>query len=206
MRTVRWALCAVLAIGCASTQKNKATETEPTLPPSTAGVGGSGEAAVQTPSGESVAPAAQVEQTRFVDDQNGFEIERPTGEWSFRSGEELSTETIAVPVVIANSQQGAQVVVQVAPAVATPAQFAERLTEGLTSRAGFETTEVRPIEVAEGAVGFDFKVGDQVNGRVAILDGREGRVYVLLATWPQNAPEGVEGEVDTILGSMKAMP
>ena len=196
MRKAGWAALGsvVFLWACASTQP-KRVETEPTLDLEAS-------AAAAAP----LEPVAQVDEARYVDPENGFEIEKPTSEWSFRSGEELSTESIAVPLVVANSDKGAQVVVQVAPAVATPAQFAERLTEGLTSRAGFETSAVKPIPLAEGAVGFDFEVGDQVHGRVAILEGTQGRVYVLLATWPQGAPGGVEGEIDAILGSMKAQP
>lgn len=195
MRKALWVAggSVVFVLACASTQASKKVEAEPALPQES-----------PTPPAAKVEPAAQVADLKYVDDENGFEIERPNPEWSFRSGEELSTESIAVPLVVANGEKGAQVVVQVAPAVATPAQFAERLTEGLTSRAGFETSEIKPIPLAEGAVGFDFDVGEQVHGRVAILEGAEGRVYVLLATWPQSAPGEVEREVDQILGSMKA--
>ncbi|MBI5549711.1 MAG: hypothetical protein HY901_37975 [Deltaproteobacteria bacterium] len=139
----------------------------------------------------------------FVDRENGFTITRPRECWSFKPGEELNTENIVVPVIIADADSGAQVVVQVAPAVASPAQFAQRLTTGLQSRDGFSTGEVQPIPLAEGAVGFDFTVGDQVHGRVAIVEGSAGRVYVLLATWPRGSPHAVEQDVDDILGSMR---
>jgi hypothetical protein len=147
--------------------------------------------------------AAKDHGATFVDRENGFTIGRPGNGWKFRPGEALNTENIVVPLVVTDEGSGAQVVVQVAPAVASPAQFAERLTSGLQSREGFATSEVQPIPLAEGAVGFDFLVGDQVHGRVAIVEGTAGRVYVLLATWPRGSPEGTETEVDFILGSMK---
>lgn len=140
----------------------------------------------------------------WVDAEHGFRIVRPDGEWTFASGASLSSETIEVPLIVSNAAQSAQVVVQVAPAVATPAQFAQRLTSGLRSQAGFETSEVAPIPLAEGAVGFDFEAGQDVRGRVAILEGSEGRVFVLLATWPGDAPRGVESAVARILASMRA--
>jgi len=43
----------------------------------------------------------------------------------------------------------------------------------------------------------------RIHGRVAIVEGTAGRVYVLLATWPRGSPEAVEADVDRILGSMK---
>jgi hypothetical protein len=110
---------------------------------------------------------------------------------------------VAVPVIVAHRNTGAQVVVQVAPAVATPAAFAERLTNGLRTRPGFTTTEVEPIPVADGAVGFAFTMGDQVAGRVAVVGGQSGHVYVLLATWPQGAPPSVIAGVDEIVRSLK---
>ena len=151
-----------------------------------------------TPRSEVVSPKEEY----FVDTENGFRIQRPDATWAFRPGHDLATENIAVPLVIANTGSQAQVVVQVAPAVASPSQFAARLTVGLKARAGFETTDIQPIPLADGAVGFDFEVGDQVHGRVAILDGTEGRVFVLLATWPRSAPQGVERQVDQIFSSM----
>lgn len=183
MRTA-WvaALCVALA-GCAGSKAASKTETAPSA---------------------QAQPEAAPEQKTYVDAEKRFVIQRPDGDWKFRPGAELSTESIEVPVVVTNADKGAQVVVQVAPAVATPTQFAERLTVGLRTRAGFETSEIQPIPLAEGAVGFDFDVADQVHGRVAILEGGEGRVYVLLATWPQDAPAAVEKDIDSILASMKA--
>lgn len=139
----------------------------------------------------------------FIDREHGFTIARPEQGWTFKPGEDLNTENIVVPLIVAEPSTGAQVVVQVAPAVASPTQFAERLTTGLQSRAGFSTSEVKPIPLADGAVGFDFEVGEQVFGRVAVLEGRGGRVYVLLATWPRNSPTSVEQDVDHILKSIK---
>jgi hypothetical protein len=158
--------------------------------------------AAATPRSEVVSPVASPKEEYFVDTENGFRIQRPDATWAFRPGHDLATENIAVPLVIANTGSQAQVVVQVAPAVASPSQFAARLTVGLKARAGFETTDIQPIPLADGAVGFDFEVGDQVHGRVAILDGTEGRVFVLLATWPRGAPQGVERQVDQIFSSM----
>ncbi|MBS2028234.1 MAG: hypothetical protein JST54_10045 [Deltaproteobacteria bacterium] len=140
----------------------------------------------------------------YADPALGFEIARPRGDaWKFTPGETSGTTgAVAVPVIVAHRASGAQVVVQVAPAVATPIQFATRLTSGLRSRPGFTTTEVEPIPLAEGAVGFAFTMGDQVAGRVAVVSGSSGKVYVLLATWPQDAPPAVISGVDEIVRSL----
>jgi hypothetical protein len=108
-------------------------------------------------------------------------------------------------LVISSEEDSAQVIVQIAPAVATPNQFAQRLSVGLRARAGFSISEVVPIPLADGAVGFDFRVQDQVHGRVAILEGTPGRIFVLLATWPQDAPASVENDIDHILSSMRTV-
>lgn len=157
------------------------------------------------PTAKAVATLAATDSLKHVDAVNGFEIERPSESWTLHSGEELSTEVILVPVVLLEEAQGAQVIVQIAPAIATPPEFAERLIEGLSTRGEFTTGEIHPIEVAEGAVGFDFSAAEQVLGRVAILDGSDGKVFVLLATWPIGAPPSLDQEIDTILGSMKVL-
>ena len=144
----------------------------------------------------------------YADPALGFEITRPRGDaWKFTAGDASGISgAVAVPVIVAHRATGAQVVVQVAPAVATPLQFASRLTSGLRSRPGFTTTEVEPIPLADGAVGFAFTMGDQVAGRVAVVSGGSGRVYVLLATWPQDAPPAVISGVDEIVRSLRMNP
>ncbi len=182
MRGFWAAMGVVCAFGCASTS----------------------ETVQQQPAAKTQVVARKKQQPeRFFDKENGFSIERPGERWSFRPSEHLSTEHVAVPLVITDSTTNAQVVVQIAPAVATPSQFAERLTNGLQSRAGFVTTDIQPIPLADGAVGFDFKAGEEVIGKVAILEGSEGRVYVLLATWPTDADGAVPEDIDQILSSMK---
>jgi hypothetical protein len=54
-------------------------------------------------------------------------------------------------------------------------------------------------------VGFDLAVAEEIHGRVAVVDGGAGRVYVLFATWPFKAPDAVEREVDQIIGSLRAV-
>lgn len=191
-----------LISGCAATQGNRAAHAP----------GAARSEATSSAPGQKSAPAAEVAPTlaatgglRHVDQVNGFEIERPSEAWTLHSGEELSTEVILVPVVLLEEAQGAQVIVQIAPAIATPPEFAERLIEGLSSRGEFTTGEVHPIDMADGAVGFDFSAAEQVLGRVAILDGSDGKVFVLLATWPVGAPQSLDQEIDAILGSMKVL-
>ncbi|MFP2908017.1 hypothetical protein ACLESD_23800 [Pyxidicoccus sp. 3LFB2] len=121
------------------------------------GVGGSGSA------GHSTA-------RRYVDEDLGFEIIRPTADWQLDETNERTPEGLSIPVILRHQASGAQVVLQVAPAVASPTQFAERLTEGLRQQPGFTTTDPAPIPLSENAVGFDFTVGDSVLGRVAVRE------------------------------------
>jgi hypothetical protein len=143
----------------------------------------------------------RIEGARYVDPRLDFEISRPTGDWLFTPGQPL-TEGISVPVIVANPESGAQVVVQIAPAVATPGELAMRLERGLRSRPGFSPGAPAPLEGTDDGVGFPFSMGDAVRGRVAILSGAH-RVFVLLATWPASSPPSIVTSVDHIVRSLK---
>lgn len=146
------------------------------------------------------------ENRRYVDPLLGFEIMRPAGNWSLDANDDLSPEGLAVPVIMRQKETGAQVVLQIAPAVATPTQFAERLTAGLRERQGFVISDPEPIGVAEGAVGFNFAMGDQVAGKVAVMNGKRGEVFMVMATWPSGSPAFIPDTVDRIIGSLKPLP
>jgi hypothetical protein len=141
----------------------------------------------------------------YVHENLGFEIVRPSSEWQLDETDETTPEGLAIPVVLRHRETGAQVVLQVAPAVATPSQFAERLTEGLRQQPGFVTSDPAPIPLSESAVGFDFTVGDGVRGRVAVRDGSPGHVFMMLATWPTSAPDGVPQSVDALFESVRPL-
>ncbi|MCP3143773.1 hypothetical protein [Pyxidicoccus xibeiensis] len=143
---------------------------------------------------------------RYVDEDLGFEIVRPTADWQLDETNERTPEGLSIPVILRHNVSGAQVVLQVAPAVASPTQFAERLTEGLRQQPGFTTTDPAPIPLSENAVGFDFTVGDAVLGRVAVREGRPGRVLMLLATWPAQSPDGVTQSVDALIEGVRPLP
>ncbi len=139
---------------------------------------------------------------RFVDAQSGFEIARPGGNaWQFAPGHE-APEGILVPVVVLHPATGSQVVVQVTPNVAPPQEFAERLAVGLRSKPGFTTT-VPALSGDGSSSGFSFALGEEVFGKVGILDASDGRLFVLLATWPSSAPESVVGDVESIMNSLR---
>lgn len=156
-------------------------------------------------SGKPAQAAAQDEGSRYVDRELGFEVVRPAGGWHLDANSDLSPEGIAVPIVLRDEESGAQVVLQIAPAVVSTTEYAERLNSGLKTQPGFTAEEPKPIPIAEGAVGFDFELGDGVQGKVAILEGGEGQVFMLLATWPKSAGE-VGGQVEEIFSSVRPVP
>ncbi|MBJ6762049.1 hypothetical protein JGU66_14845 [Myxococcaceae bacterium JPH2] len=182
---LRWGLL-VLCTACGATRQPVVRADE--------GVGGSGSA------GQSGAPR------RYVDEDLGFEIIRPTAEWQLDEMNERTPEGLSIPVILRHRSSGAQVVLQVAPGVATPTQFAERLTEGLRQQPGFTTTDPQPISLSDNAVGFNFQVGDGVRGRVAVREGNSGRVLMLLATWPTEASAEVLRSVDALLEGVHPLP
>jgi hypothetical protein len=143
---------------------------------------------------------------RYVDPELGFEISRPSGDWQLEQTDERTPEGLVIPVILRNRSSGAQVVLQVAPAVATPTQFAERLTHGLRTQPGFTTTDPEPLPLSDDAVGFRFTMGEAVQGKVAVLAGGEDRVFMMMATWPAGAPAGVLESVDAIIGSVHVLP
>lgn len=150
--------------------------------------------------GEPVRAAADLE--RFVDTEAGFEIARPAGEaWQFAPGHD-APDGILVPVVVVHPATGAQVVVQITPEVTTPREFAERLAVGLRSKPGFATTV--PASADDGlSSGFSFSLGQDVSGKVGISTNRDGRLFVLLATWPTTVPQEVVSDVEAIMGSLR---
>ncbi len=169
--------------------------------PAGAGTGGSGVAArEQSMSSEELASR------RYVDEAMGFELIQPGGDWQLDQTDEQTPEGLAIPVVLRHPSSGAQVVLQVAPAVASPAQFAERLTVGLRSQPGFVTSEPEPVPMSDNAVGFYFSVGDNVRGRVVVRDGSAGHVFMMLATWPASAPDEVPQTVNALFESVRPLP
>lgn len=143
---------------------------------------------------------------KYVDPELGFEIARPEGSWQLDASDESSSEGLRIPVVLRHRDSGAQVVLQVAPAIATPAQFAERLTHGLRNHPGFVASDPEPIPLNDSSVGFDFSMGDQIVGKVAVVDGGDGQVFVMMATWPAMVSKHVPEGVATIFASVKAIP
>ncbi|MET0404004.1 MAG: hypothetical protein ABW123_16450 [Cystobacter sp.] len=146
------------------------------------------------------------ESRRYVDQTLGFELTQPGGEWLLDETDEQTPEGLSIPVVLRHRSSGAQVVLQVAPAVASPIQFAERLTLGLRSQPGFVTSDPEPLPLSDSAVGFQFAVGDNVKGRVVVRDGSTGHVFMMLATWPSAAPDEVPATVNTLFESVHPLP
>jgi hypothetical protein len=189
-----WAV--VLAGVCAACSTTKPAVTEA---PAT---GGSGWARYEEPAAG----------TRYVDESLGFELTRPNDEWLLDETGERTPEGIAIPVVLNHRATGAQMVLQVAPAVASPTEFAERLTEGLRQQPGFIASDPQPLRMSDNAVGFDFTVGERVRGRVAVREGSpdcylmedtQGCVFMMLATWPVGAPDEVPESVDALFESVQ---
>ena len=152
-----------------------------------------------------VAAVAEAKGRRYVDPDLGFEIVRPQGGWALDANDELSLEGVSIPVVMRHKDTGAQVVVQVAPKTFTTIQFAERLNEGLKSQPGFSATDPEPLKYSDSAVGFSFGMGEKVSGRVAVMEGKSGRVYLMLATWPKDAPDTVAANIEQIFGSLRLL-
>ncbi|WNG35757.1 hypothetical protein F0U60_20245 [Archangium minus] len=192
-RLLGWGLVAL----CTACSGAKQAVREPSDP----GTGGSGEVArEQSLSAEQSGPQ------RYVHQALGFELTQPGGDWLLDETDEQTPEGLAIPVVLRHRTSGAQVVLQVAPAVASPIQFAERLTLGLRSQPGFVTSDPEPLSMSDSAVGFDFAVGDNVRGRVVVRDGSAGHVFMMLATWPATAPDEVPQTVNALFESVHPLP
>ncbi|WP_306818668.1 hypothetical protein [Archangium lipolyticum] len=164
-------------------------------------MGGSGlEADAQSPGSD------ESGSRRYVDQALGFELTQPGDGWTLDQTDEQTPEGLTIPVVLRHRASGAQIVLQVAPAVATPAQFAEKLTMGLRSQPGFVTSDPEPMPMSDSAVGFHFAVGDNVRGRVVVRDGSPGHVFMMLATWPSVAPDEVPAAVNALFESVHPLP
>jgi hypothetical protein len=168
------------------------------------GTGGSG--LEVKPAMAVVAPQAARTGAIYLDSDLGFEIGRPSESWQLDATGELTPEGLSIPVVLRHRDSGAQVVLQVAPAIASPTEMAERLTSGLRSQPGFVAGDPEPLALREGAVGFAFEMGEAVRGRVAVIEGGKGQIFVMLATWPRAAGSSVISAVDQIFSSVKPIP
>jgi hypothetical protein len=156
----------------------------------------------------SEAPRSQ--SRRYVDEGLGFEIVRATTEWQLTEKEEQSTpDGLSIPVVLRHRVTSAEVVLQVAPAVVSPIQFAERLNAGLREQPGCVATDLEPLTLSDSAVGFHFEMaqnGKSLRGRVAVTEGSPGHVFMMLATWPIDAPDSVAQSVEAIFGAVRPLP
>jgi hypothetical protein len=143
------------------------------------------------------------EPERYVDAKLGFELTRPARGWRLSVTGDPGEDGLVVPVTLQHGT-GATVVLQIAPAVATPLQYAERLTTGLTDQLGATIGGLEPLSMSAGAVGFRFRMDSGgVMGRVAVREGSAGNVFMMLATWPETAPPDVAQGVDAIFASIK---
>jgi len=179
----------VMAAGCASQR----------------GTGGSG-LNVQPAMAVTAAKPSPKSGALYLDSDLGFEIGRPSESWQLDATGELTPEGLSIPVVLRHRDSGAQVVLQVAPAIASPTEMAERLTSGLRSQPGFKAGDPEPLALRDGAVGFAFEMGEAVRGRVAVLEGGKGQIFVMLATWPRAAGTSVVSAVEEIFSSVKPIP
>ena len=175
-------LAAMAVSGCATNRSAKAGAAA--APPAIGGSGG------ERPS-------------RYVDSSLGFEVSRPGPEWQLDVTGDDGKEGVATPVVLRHAGMGAQVVIQVAPAVASPVEFAERLVQGMRGQPGFVTSDPEPVPLSDDAVGFQFSLADRVHGRVAVRSGTQGRVLMLLGTWPAEAPAEAPAAVDEVFRGVK---
>ncbi len=142
---------------------------------------------------------------KYVDEDSGFELTRPTGDWLVDTTERNTLNGVSVPLVMRERQTGAQVMLQVAPAVATPTQFAQRINAGLQEHPGFLAGDIEPLPLSNDAVGFHFEAGGELEGRVAIVPGTSGRVLMLLGTWPK-ANMQASSAIDAVFASLRPVP
>lgn len=142
---------------------------------------------------------------RYLDPVFGFELVRPVGNWRLEVTDEAPSDGVAVPLVLREADVGTQVVVQVAPAVASPSEFAVRLVTGLRHHPGFIASEPAVLAGIQTAVGFGFTLGESIHGRVVVADGGPGQVFMMMATWPA-ASTGAARDVEEIFKSLRPVP
>lgn len=141
----------------------------------------------------------------YQDTRLGFALARPAAEWEIDESEFFAEDGISIPLLLRHSGTGAQVILQIAPDVASPIEYAEQMTAGLSSQPGFRTTDVEPIPLTDASVGFFFAVGEDVMGRVAVREGSPGNVFMMMATWPSGVSEEVIDSIDGIIASIRPL-
>src|SRR5688572_19061774 len=141
----------------------------------------------------------------YVDRVHGFQVTPPDRGWALQANAYTTDDGERVPLVLRDDRTGAQVVIQVAPAVATPTQYAQRLTRGMRDHPGFEAGDPAPIPLSDHAVGFDFDMARRVHGKVAVREGARGDVLMMMATWPIDAPSA-EADESRIFATLRPVP
>lgn len=162
-----------------------------------------GEPADPAPGALQAAAQPQSEGAVYKDPKLGFAVVRPSSDWELEANEFFTEEGISVPLMLRHAPSGSQVVLQIAPDVASPTEYARRMTEGLQGQAGFRTSDVEPIPLTDASVGFFFTLGEDVLGRVAIREGSPGSIFMVMATWPNGASEEVIDSIDSIIASIQ---
>lgn len=162
--------------------------------------------ALEVARGKDAAPAPpkeSVEARTYKDEELGFEVERPDG-WGF-APRVAAPDGGAIPLVIAQPEKGAQVIVQVAPKVASAEQISGDLRIKLDEHPGIEAGESGPVKAREKAYGFGFTAEGERAGRVAVLEGAD-RLFVVIGSWPRAADAALKKDVDHIFGSLHGTP
>lgn len=193
MKTTRMLGCTsllALAVGCTAARSQVTTTKD--------------EAAPQT-----LQAKAQVES--WTSPARDFELDRPASEeWALATDLE-SPEGRAIPLVVAHTGCGAQIVVQVSEPIDRPEAVAKMLRSKLADEKALKLSEAKALEVDSGAeaYGFDFAVDGEAKGRVAIIEVGEQMVLVV-ASWPEGADKSVVKDIDGVVKSVRmpvdAMP
>lgn len=143
--------------------------------------------------------AAREERT-YTDPDYGFQVERPDG-WGF-APRVAAPDGGSIPLVIAQPDKGAQVIVQVAPRVASAQEISGDLRNKLDEHPGIQAGKSEAVKSGQDpAYGFGFTAEGARAGRVAVVEGGD-RLFVIIGSWPQGADEKLKGEVNGIFDSL----
>ena len=108
----------------------------------------------------------------------------------------------SIPLVISQAAKKAQVIVQVAPRVATAQEISTDLRDKLDEHPDIEAGKSQSLQKgAEESYGFGFTAEGERAGRVAVVEGGD-RLFVVIGSWPANADDALKKEVNGIFDSL----
>lgn len=141
----------------------------------------------------------------WISDELELAIEKPPGDAWAVATDVVSPDGNAIPLLVAHTTTGTQIVVQVSEPVDTPERLTRMLRSRLREEEALELDETKRLKNDAGgdAYGFSFHAEDDADGRVAVIRAGD-HIVLVVASWPKGVDRRVIEEVDGLVRSVRS--